>query len=139
MIQIKLLYAAIDRLFAMDMTTLVIGGLLLTLLAYFATRLGYTVLQNLFKGRRFHQRLEKHFDRLRLSQMLTALGIDKSQYIHRSRVQDINRHMSLCEACEHTERCDERLNTQKDIGTDEIDYCANADTLKQLEKAFPSR
>ena len=117
----------------MDIISLVIGGVLLALVGIFVLRLFYVIARNLISGRKFHQSLEKEFNRLRLSRMLAALGINKSQYIHETRVVDIRQQMASCSQCDNTDECDSKL-ASGDINVDAIDFCNNEESLKDIKR-----
>ncbi len=112
------------------MVSTIIGTTLLLLLGGFILRLGFTILRNLIHGRRFHQALADEFNQLRLSRMLTALGIDKARYIHRTPVLEIQRQMQHCRECHNTGECDIRLEND-DIEPGQIDFCNNQTALQE--------
>ncbi len=116
---------------------MIVGGALVLLVTVFALRLSYTILRNLINGRKFHHALEQEFNRLRLSNMLTALGISKNDYLYQTSVKDIHQQMKSCSDCTNTDECDEKLATP-DINVTEIEFCNNeADliTIKQNQAA----
>ncbi len=117
----------------MDTVTIVVGGALVLLLSGFMFRLFFTIIVNLFNGRKFHHSLEKQFDQLRLSNMLTALGINKTRYIYQTNVNDIQQQMSSCSVCTNTDICDEKL-TNTDIDIAEIAFCNNEANLINIKK-----
>jgi len=116
----------------MDIVTLIVGGALLLMVGTFALRLFYIIVLNLIKGRKFHQALEKEFDRLRLSNMLRALGINKSQYIHTTSNIEIKKQMENCQQCSNTDECDTKLS-QGEVEIDSIDFCNNEAQLKDIK------
>lgn len=117
----------------MDTFTIIVGGALLLLLTAFVIRLCVTILLNLFNGRKFHHSLEQQFNQLRLSSMLTALGINKTEYIYQTNVNEIQQQMNSCSACDNTERCDEKL-ADDDIKITEIDFCNNEAELVKIKQ-----
>ena len=117
----------------MDIMTMIVGGALLLLLTGFMLRLSYTILINLVNGRKFHHELEKEFNRLRLSNMLTALGISKTDYLYQNSVADINQQMKNCSDCSNTVECDEKLATP-DLNVEEIEFCNNEADLIKMKK-----
>jgi len=112
---------------------MIVGGALVLLLSGFMLRLFYTIMINLINGRKFHHSLEKQFDQLRLSNMLAALGINKTQYIYQTNVKDIQKQMNSCSSCENTTTCDEKLNNDS-IDITEIDFCNNEADLKTIKQ-----
>ena len=117
----------------MDTITMIVGGALVLLVTGFTLRLSYTILTNLINGRKFHHKLEQEFNRLRLSNMLTALGISKKDYIYQNSVKDINQQMQSCSDCSNTVECDEKLADSK-VDITEIEFCNNEADLKQLKR-----
>ncbi len=116
------------------MITIIVGGALLLLLAIFTLRLFYTIIINLINGRKFHHSLLQEFNKLRLSHMLTALGVNKKAYIYQASVNDIQQHMKSCSACVNTDECDDRLS-QPDLDVSEIGFCNNEAELKEMVTA----
>lgn len=116
----------------MDMITIIVGAALGLFLTYFLLRLCYTVFINLINGRKFHHALEKQFEHLRLSKMLTALGINKTSYIYQTNVNDIHQQMGSCSACENTTECDDKLS-KPDLNISEIKFCNNESELKEIK------
>ena len=111
---------------------MIVGGALVLLVAGFILRLCYTIMINLINGRKFHHQLEQEFSRLRLSNMLTALGISRMDYIYQNSVTDINQQMQSCSDCTNTDECDEKLADPK-IDITEIEFCNNEADLKALK------
>lgn len=110
---------------------MIVGGALALLLTAFVLRLFYTILINLINGKKFHHSLEQEFNKLRLNTMLSALGINKSDYIYNTKVKDIRQHMSNCSDCKNIDECDEKLSTA-DIDASDIEFCNNETELKEL-------
>ena len=117
----------------MDTLTIIVGGALALFLVLFVFRLSYTILVNLINGRKFHHSLQQEFDRLRLSNMLTALGINKTEYIYQTSVKDIHQQMKSCSDCSNTDVCDEKLATP-DLDVSEIGFCNNEEDLKIIKQ-----
>lgn len=117
----------------MDTITLIVGGALTLLLTVFILRLSYTILINLINGRKFHHSLEQQVNKLRLSSMLTALGINKTAYIYQTNVNDIQKQMKNCSDCTNTDECDDKLS-KADIDVTEIEFCNNETDLKDIKQ-----
>ena len=117
----------------MAIITIIVGGALVLLVTLFVLRLSYTIMINLINGRKFHHALEQEFSKLRLSNMLTALGISKTDYIYQTSVQDINLQMKSCSDCTNTSDCDEKLS-KPDIDITEIEFCNNEADLKTIKQ-----
>jgi len=117
----------------MDTMSLIVAGVLVVLLSGFILRLSFTILLNLINGRKFHHSLEQEFSKLRLSNMLTALGISKSAYIYRTNVTDIQQQMKNCSDCTNTDECDEKLSTEN-IDIAELEFCNNEENLKEIKQ-----
>ena len=117
----------------MNTSTMIFGSALAILLASFILRLSYTILKNLINGRKFHHSLEQSFSRLRLSKMLTALGINQTAYIYTTNVNEIQQQMNNCKACENTDECDDKLSTE-DIAITEITFCNNEAKLADIKQ-----
>ncbi len=116
----------------MDTITVIVGGALLLMVSWFMLRLSYTVAMNLINGRKFHHSLDQEFSKLRLNNMLTALGINKTAYIYQTSVKDIQQQMKSCSDCTNTDECDEKLS-KPDIDITEIEFCNNEADLKEIK------
>ncbi len=112
---------------------MIVGGALVAMVSWFILRLTYTIAINLINGRKFHHALEQKFGKLRLSSMLTALGISKTDYIYQTSVKDINQQMKSCSDCTNTDECDEKLATS-DLDVSEIEFCNNEEELKAIKQ-----
>ena len=113
------------------LTTIVIGSLTL-FLAIFTIRLSYNIIVNIINGRKFHQALEQEFSKLRLNNMLAALGINKTDYIYQTNVKDIHQQMKNCTDCTNTTECDEKVVTP-DIDITKIEFCNNEEELQKIK------
>lgn len=117
----------------MNTISIFVGGALALLLTVFVLRLSYVIFINLINGRKFHHRLQQEFDNIRLSNMLTALGINKTDYIYQNSVKDIHQQMKNCSNCKNTEECDEKL-ASPDLDISEIGFCNNETDLKEMKR-----
>lgn len=117
----------------MNMTTMIVAGGLALLLVSVMFRLIYSITTNMINGRKFHLALEQEFNKFRLSNMLSALGINKTAYIYQTRVKDIRRQMKSCASCENTGECDEKLATPN-IDITEIKFCNNEAELQEIKR-----
>ena len=117
----------------MNMLTMIVIGALTLLLAIFTIRLFYNIIVNIINGRKFHQALEQEFSKLRLNNMLSALGISKTDYIYQTSVKDIQQQMKSCSDCTNTDECDEKLS-KPDIEITEIEFCNNEEDLKTIKQ-----
>ena len=111
---------------------MIVGGALVLLLTGFLLRLSYTIMMNLINGRKFHHSLEQQINKLRLSSMLTALGINKTEYIYQTNANDIKKQMRSCSACTNTDECDDKLS-KPNIELTEIEFCNNEAELKEIK------
>jgi disulfide bond formation protein DsbB len=117
----------------MDMITVIVGGALVLLISGFILRLCYSIFINLVNGRKFHHSLDQEFNKLRLSNMLSSLGINKTAYIYQTSVNTIHQHMKNCSDCTNTGECDEKLSTA-DADITEIEFCNNEAELKEIKQ-----
>lgn len=117
----------------MDTVTMIVGGALALLLAAFIVRLSYAILLNLIKGRKFHHALSEEFSQLRLSNMLSALGINRNDYIYQNSVKDIQHQMKNCADCKNTDECDTKL-ASPNLDISAIDFCNNEADLKEIKQ-----
>ncbi len=107
---------------------LVIIGLAFASLSIFFILL---IAKNVRQGKVVRQKLALRVESLRMSKMLSALGLDFSKYLHEVPLNKINSSMSKCENCDSLEQCDEKLQ-QDIIKPEEIDFCPNHECLGQF-------
>lgn len=115
----------------MNLISLIAGGLFVLLMAAFAGLLFAAIVFNLRVGRRYRESLARDIDRLRLSRMLGALGIDVTGYLHNERILDIRQQMGRCSDCARTTECDERL-AGGSVDAQDIGFCNNEQALQQI-------
>ena len=109
----------------------VLAFLLILLVTVFSILLFSTIIFNMKVGVRYRARLAQQLDSLRLSKMLTALGVDTNTYLHNQRVVDIKNHMERCLQCDNTDQCDDNIE-ENNISTENISYCKNEESLKDV-------
>ena len=117
----------------MNTMTAIVGGALILLLSVFILRLSYTILINLINGRKFHHSLKQELGKLRLSNMMASLGINKTAYIYQTSVNDIQQQMKKCSDCTKTDECDENL-AKPQLDVTEIEFCNNEANLKEIKQ-----
>lgn len=115
----------------MNILYFILAFLLILLVTVFAVLLFSTIVFNMKVGARYRARLAQQLGSLRLSKMLTALGIDTNTYLHSQRVVDINNHMERCLQCDNTDQCDDNIESDT-VNTENIKYCSNESSLKDI-------
>ena len=115
----------------MNLLTMVIGGFFGLLLVMFAVLLVIAIVFNLAAGKRYRQSLAARLNRLRLSKMLTALGIDTDNYLHSERMVDIHQQMQRCAGCGQTAECDDKLANGA-IDASRVGFCDNEQALVKI-------
>lgn len=115
----------------MNILTAFVAGLLVILTLTFAGLLVSAIVFNVKAGKKYRRSLAEKIDQLRLSRMLTALGVDMNTYLHTERVVDIQQQMDRCSACENTGKCDDQLSGGS-ISADEIGFCNNEESLQKM-------
>ena len=125
-----------ERRPALDLLSLVIGGVLIVMLLLLIFRLPLAIVSNLRAGHRFRKSMAMALDELRLSRMLSHLGIDRDKYLHEESALAIKQHMQRCDACDAKDSCDQALEQHKDrerpADAEQLGFCANIDDLKQI-------
>lgn len=117
----------------MNLFSLIVAGLLTVLTLTFAVMLVSAIVFNLKAGKKYRRSLATRVDQIRLSKMLSALGIDVNSYLHTQSAVDIQKHMNQCSACEKTDTCDEQL-AAGDIKATDIDFCNNEKSLQDIAR-----
>jgi hypothetical protein len=136
-----LVATATSKVGRMNLVSLIATGLFGLLMAAFAGLLFTAIVFNLNVGKKYRQTLARDIDKLRLSRMLAALGIDVDSYLHSERIVDIQRQMGRCSDCGRTAECDDRL-ARGDVDAADIGFCNNEQSLQQIlerEKSAPPR
>ena len=113
------------------LTLITIGLLMILILAVFTVLLPIAFVFNFKTGMVYRERLAGQIERLRLGNMLAALGIDTDAYVSKERAVDIKEQMTRCKACENTETCDEKLE-QDVVTADSIGFCNNEESLRKM-------
>lgn len=119
----------------MDIISIAITVVLAVLMLWLAIRLPYAIARNLRDGFKFRRSLAHSLDDLRLSRMLTFLGIAKNDYLHRTPALDVKHHMTRCDACDSKDTCDETLEKDPTDESTDLGFCANIDDLKEIRKS----
>ena len=117
----------------MNLVSLIATGLFGLLMAAFAGLLFAAIVFNLNVGRNYRETLARDIDKLRLSRMLTALGIDVTGYLHSERIVDIQQHMDRCSACDNVEKCDDQISTGQ-LDAADIGFCNNEQSLQEIAR-----
>ena len=115
----------------MNLVSLIATGLFGLLMAAFAGLLFAAIVFNLNVGRKYRETLARDIDKLRLSRMLTALGIDVTSYLHSERIVDIQQQMGRCSDCGRTAECDDRL-AHGEVDAADIGFCNNEQSLHKI-------
>jgi hypothetical protein len=119
----------------MNILSLLISILLAILLVVFIVLVPVAIIFNVRAGMVYREKLAGQIDKLRLGKMLAALGIDVDTYISREHTVDIREHMTRCNACTNTEKCDEQLG-YGDVVADDLGYCNNEQSLQELSRTL---
>ena len=98
---------------------------------YFFLMLFFKIRKNVLNGQSFHDSLVAQISNMRMGKMMDALGINKAKYIHQESVLDINHHIDTCNACENTDECDEKLESET-IGVEDIKFCGNESSMVEI-------
>ena len=113
----------------MNWVSIIITVALAGMLAALAIWLPLAILRNLDRGHERRRKLAAGVDSLRLSSMLSGMGIDQNNYLHTERVVDIERHMQQCGDCQAIDQCDEKLVGDTAVNAADVQFCPNADDL----------
>ena len=117
----------------MNILSLAAFGVLALMLAAFMVLLPVAIIFNMKAGMKYRQNLVRGIEKMRLSRMLTALGIDVNEYLASNPAVDIRSHMERCSACSNTEECDDKLSGNA-IDADRIGFCSNEESLREIVK-----
>lgn len=84
---------------------------------------------NFKTGQSLREGLSQRLGMLRMKKMLGKRGIGINDYLHKSRINDIERHIRACESCDRIEECDSSLNTSKE----DLSFCPNDSEFKKVK------
>jgi len=115
----------------MNAFSVIVVTLLGLSLAVFAVSLFLAIVFNVRIGIKYREPLARKLHALRLSKMLSALGISTTEYLHTENIVTINEQMERCSECVNTEECDDNLSNDN-IDVDGIDFCNNESSLKDM-------
>ncbi len=115
----------------MDAFSVVVIVFLGLLVFVFSISLFITIIFNMKAGIKYREPLANKLHTLRLSKMLSALGINTTEYLHTVSVATINEQMTRCADCANTDECDDNLSTNN-VDINEIDFCNNEASLKDM-------
>lgn len=101
------------------------------LIVAFTALLFLTIIFNVKAGAKYREPLAEKLQTLRLNKMLSALGIDTYEYLHKENVVTIHQQMDRCTACVNTVECDDNLSSNT-VVIEKIDFCNNESSLKKL-------
>lgn len=101
------------------------------LIVAFSALLLISIIYNVKAGARYREPLAQKLQSLRLNKMLSALGIDTYEYLHKESVVTIHDQISRCSECTNTNICDDALSSDG-LNAEEIDFCNNEASLKDM-------
>lgn len=101
------------------------------LILFFSVALFLTIVFNVRAGAKYREPLATRLHTLRLSKMLSALGINVTEYLHTVNAATIHEQMNNCSACTSIKECDDNLSNSN-IAINEIDFCNNESSLKDM-------
>lgn len=115
----------------MNTTTFIVLTAFGVSLTYYVIVLIMRIRTNVLTGQSFHDSLMSQISNIRMGKMMDALGINKEKYIHQESVLDITHHIDTCKACDNTDRCDEKLDSN-DIEVENISFCENENSMVEM-------
>jgi hypothetical protein len=107
----------------------VLGLAIVTISVFFVL----IISKNMKNGRKFRRDLAQRLNQLRMTKLLTALGLDFDIYLHQVPVHKITQSMSKCESCVTTSACDEKLS-QPAIQQTDIEFCPNQESFIEFSE-----
>ena len=115
----------------MDVFSVVVILFLRALVLFFSVALFLSIIFNVRAGAKYREPLATRLHTLRLSKMLSALGINVTEYLYTVNSATIHEQMNNCSACTSINECDDNLSNSN-IAINEIDFCNNESSLKGL-------
>ena len=110
---------------------LLVLTVLVLIIVFLIIALPAAMMFNLRSAEKYRDNLALQLEKLRLSRMLSSLGIDIKQYLFQERLVDIHQHMKRCQSCENTDECDSALS-HGETQAENIGYCANNESLAAI-------
>jgi len=115
----------------MEYTSIAAVVIYALLFAFMAIVIPVAIVFNIKAGAKYREKLALQLKQLRIGNMLNALGIDITRYLHQERIHEINTQMSRCSECKNTDQCDEELSSGN-IDPENIRYCNNEQDLQRI-------
>ena len=112
----------------MTVVSYIILGLIAVIIGVLAVSFVWLISRNMQQGREVREQLAERIRGLRMSKMLSALGLDFNGYLHKVPLHRISESMHNCETCPTTAQCDQVLK-QESVTPQEIDFCPNQNCL----------
>lgn len=91
------------------------------------------ITKNVKQGQVVRQKLAKRVETLRMTKMLSSLGLDFNQYLHSVPLSKVSESMGKCESCPTTEICDQKLKLDN-LEIKDINFCPNQESLGQFSE-----
>ena len=111
--------------------SLITLAILAAALAFYVLMLAFRIHNNVATGLAYRESLLSRLSRLRLNNMLHALGIDRDRYAYQQSILDIDKQMKQCTQCDSTQSCDEQVTSGKTAIKD-ISFCGNKTALDKI-------
>ena len=91
------------------------------------------IVRNSLNGIMHRKQVLERLDRLRLGKMLSAMGIDETEYVYKTRLTDIETHMQRCKGCNAKQECDRQLASEAVSEAEK--FCPNNADLARQQRA----
>lgn len=86
---------------------------------------------NYYKGQSVRKQLNERVNQLRYGKILPLFGVDKTVFLHKVPLTEIEAEMRTCQSCKRIDECDKALQ-QTGIFDDEVlAFCPNASSIKK--------
>ncbi len=100
-----------------------------------ALYLAVAIRKNIRVGQQFRKNFAIKLTAYRLHKMLSALGITQDEYLHQQPITKIMQNMENCQQCPNHKRCDTELDKNKTVLLENIEFCPNETSLRQVQVA----
>lgn len=93
--------------------------------------LANTLTKNFQTGQSVREQLAERVNQLRYGKMLTLFGIDKTAFLHKVPLTEVESEMRTCQSCIRIDECDKTLQQSEIINDEALAFCPNASSIEK--------
>lgn len=98
--------------------------------------LTYAMVNNFNNGKRHRQNLDNNINNLRYAKVLTFFGINKSEFIHKVPLVEIENGIRACMSCKQIEQCDKTFEETGIFDDGALAFCPNSASIQNQKATY---